>query len=75
MTRLPGGDLDSVAVGAQMTQMAKSGTRSFAQSDNIVKLVADSADALDATDVDGRNAVLALDQAPTVSNASGQLIS
>ncbi len=53
--------------------MATSGTRSSARSGNTV-LAADSADALYATNHDGRNAVLALDQARNVSNASDQLI-
>ena len=61
----------SVAVG---DQMATSGTQSSAPSGNIVS-AADSADALYATDHDGRSAVLALDQARNVSNASDQLIS
>jgi hypothetical protein len=43
-----------------------------ARSGNIVNLAADSAEALHATDDDGRNAVLALDHASNVSDASGQ---
>ncbi|DBA81739.1 TPA: hypothetical protein ACH3X1_007474 [Trebouxia sp. C0004] len=52
--------------------MATSGTRSSARSGNIVNLAADSAlnaDALYAADHDGRNAVLALDQARNMKDS------